>query len=254
MDMCAERDLIIMNIQLNNLTLAYERHPAVHHLSATIPQGVWLAIVGPNGAGKSTLLDTMAGLRPIQEGSIEGLDADKMAYLPQQTQLDKSFPISVYELVATGLWAQLGYSKSLSQQQHKQCNQAIVAVGLEGFEHRMINTLSGGQLQRSLFARVLLQNQPIILLDEPFNAIDAKTLCDLTDVIKQWHRNNQTIIMVTHDLNYVQTHCPTTLLLARECIDYGKTKEVLTKDNLHRARQLSEAFDEHASWCRQGAA
>ena len=243
-----------MSIQVKNLTQSYERHPAIHHLSATIPQGEWLAIVGPNGAGKSTLLNTMAGIMPVQQGSIEGLDANKVAYLPQQTQLDSSFPISVFELVATGLWTQLGYSKPLSQTQHEQCNEAIAAVGLEGFERRMINSLSGGQLQRSLFARVLLQNQPIILLDEPFNAIDATTLRDLTEVIKQWHNNNQTVIMVTHDINYVQTHCPTTLLLARECIGYGKTNEVLTLDNLQRTRQLSEAFDEHASWCRQGVA
>lgn len=252
--MCAERNFMKMNIQLNNLTLAYERHPAVHHLSASIPQGEWLAIVGPNGAGKSTLLNSMAGLMPIQQGSIEGLDAAKIAYLPQQTQLDKSFPISVFELVATGLWHQIGYAKTLDNQQQNECHKAIADVGLAGFEHRMINTLSGGQLQRSLFARVLIQNQPIILLDEPFNAIDTKTLHDLTGVIKQWHRNNQTIIMVTHDLNYVQSHCPSTLLLSRECIDYGKTSEVLTEDNLNRARQLSESFDEQASWCHQGAA
>ena len=176
--------LFIMSIQLNNLTLAYERHPAVHHLTATIAQGEWLAIVGPNGAGKSTLLNAMAGLTTADEGSIEGLCPDTVAYLPQQTQLDKSFPITVFELVATGLWAELGFSKSLSRPQHKQCEDAIAAVGLQGFEHRMINTLSGGQLQRSLFARVLLQDQAVILLDEPFNAIDAKTLSDLTQVIK----------------------------------------------------------------------
>ena len=107
--------LFIMSIQLNNLTLAYERHPAVHHLTATIAQGEWLAIVGPNGAGKSTLLNAMAGLTTAYEGSIEGLCPDTVAYLPQQTQLDKSFPITVFELVATGLWAELGFSKSLSR-------------------------------------------------------------------------------------------------------------------------------------------
>lgn len=242
-----------MSIQLNNLTLAYERHPAVHHLTATIAQGEWLAIVGPNGAGKSTLLNAMAGLTTAYEGSIEGLCPDTVAYLPQQTQLDKSFPITVFELVATGLWAELGFSKSLSRPQHKQCEDAIAAVGLQGFEHRMINTLSGGQLQRSLFARVLLQDQAVILLDEPFNAIDAKTLSDLTQVIKQWHQTERTVIMVTHDLDYVKQHCPQTLLLARECIGHGLTKDVLTGENLERAKQLSEAFDERARWCMQGA-
>jgi len=240
-----------VSIRLNNLTLAYERHPAVHHLNATIGQGEWLAIVGPNGAGKSTLLNAMAGLTTLHEGSIEGLCPKTVAYLPQQAQLNKSIPITVFELVVMGLWAKLGFSKSLSGSQHKQCIDAIAVVGLQGFKHRMINTLSGGQLQRCLFARVLLQDQPVILLDEPFNAIDLKTLADLTEVIKQWHQNNRTVIMVTHDLDYVQQHCPQTLLLARECLGHGATKDILIEENLRKAKQLSEAFDERANWCAQ---
>jgi zinc/manganese transport system ATP-binding protein len=243
-----------MSIHLNNLTLAYERHPAVHHLTATIKRGEWLAIVGPNGAGKSTLLNAMAGLTIIDEGSIEGLHPDNIAYLPQQTQLDRSFPITVFELVVTGLWRELGFSKSLSSLHYKHCSDAIAAVGLQGFEQRMIDTLSGGQLQRALFARVLVQDQPVILLDEPFNAIDEQSLFDLTDVIKQWHQNQCTIIMVTHDLDYVKQYCPNTLLLARECIGYGLTNDVLTQENLQRARQLSEAFDKNATVCFHGAA
>ena len=243
-----------MTISLNNLTLTYERHPAVHHLNATINQGDWLAIVGPNGAGKSTLLNAMAGLIPIAEGSIHGLSPDDIAYLPQQTQLDKSFPMTVLELVSTGLWQALGYSNSLTETQEGRCIDAVAAVGLNGFEHRLIGTLSGGQLQRSLFARVLLQDQPIILLDEPFNAIDRQTLMDLTEVINQWHRGRRTVIMVTHDLDYVKEHCPKTLLLARECIAQGATKDILTEDNIKRVRHLSEAFDDNAPWCQRGAA
>ena len=243
-----------MTISLNNLTLAYERHPAVHHLNATINQGDWLAIVGPNGAGKSTLLNAMAGLTSIHEGSIDGLRFDNVAYLPQQTRLDKSFPMTVHELVSTGLWQALGYFNSLTSTQADQCANALAAVGLHGFERRLIGSLSGGQLQRSLFARVLLQDQPIILLDEPFNAIDRQTLVDLTEVIHQWHRGKRTVIMVTHDLDYVKEHCPKTLLLARECIAQGATEEILSEDNIQRARHLSEAFDDNAPWCHRGAA
>ncbi|MDG1661952.1 MAG: ABC transporter ATP-binding protein [Pseudomonadales bacterium] len=243
-----------MTIHVTNLTLTYERHPAIHHLTATIPQGEWLAIVGPNGAGKSTLLNAMAGLSTIDEGTINGLDPRTVAYLPQQAQLDKSFPITVLQLVMTGLWEELGFSKSLSHADCERCQEAIAAVGLQGFEHRMIGTLSGGQLQRSLFARVLVQNQPVILLDEPFNAIDTKTLSDLTKVIEQWHENKRTIIMVTHDLEYAKQYCPRTMLLARECISQGPTKKVLTTENLERARKLSENFDEDANDCMQGAA
>ena len=242
---------ITMTIHINNLTLTYDRHPAVHHLTTTIGNGEWLAIVGPNGAGKSTLLSALSGLGKINQGSIDGVSPDEIAYLPQQTRLDNSFPISVFELVSTGLWSTLGFFKPLTQAQHLRCKNALKTVGLQGFEHRMIHTLSGGQLQRALFARVLLQDQPVILLDEPFNAIDAKTLADLTRVIQQWHQQERTIIMVTHDLEYVQQYCPQTLLLARECIGHGSTPNIITKDNLRRAKQLSESFDDQAQWCQR---
>ncbi len=254
MGVSSASDLSIMTIQLNNLTLTYDRHPAVHHLSTTIQKGEWLAIVGPNGAGKSTLLNAMAGLSAVDEGAIDGLQPDMVAHLPQQTQLDKSFPVTVFELVATGLWPHIGFAKPLNSEHYKKCESAIAAVGLQGFENRMINTLSGGQLQRSLFARVLLQDQPVILLDEPFNAIDTKTLADLTQVIRQWHQDSRTVIMVTHDLDYVREHCPEALLLARECIAKGASKTVLTSENLKRATRLSEAFDERNNWCLRGVA
>ena len=238
-----------MSVRINNLTISYDHHPAVHHLDMFINQGDWLAIVGPNGAGKSTLLNALAGVITEYEGDIEGLYPESIAYLPQQSQLDKSFPITVYDLVSTGLWNELGFSRGFNANQHNKCEEALEAVGLHGFENRLIGSLSGGQLQRSLFARVLIQDQHIILLDEPFNAIDTKTLIDLTSIIKKWHENNRTVIMVTHDLDYVREHCPKSLLLARERIDFGVTKSVLTEKNLRHARTLSEAFDTHAVWC-----
>lgn len=247
-------DGVIVSIQLKNLTLVYEKHPAVHHLTATIERGDLLAIVGPNGAGKSTLLNALAGLTRVEDGSISGLNPDEVSYLPQQTQIDKSFPLTVAELVATGFWSSVGFHESIGRKQQLQSEAAIAAVGLQGFEGRMINTLSGGQMQRTLFARVLLQDLPIILLDEPFNAIDAKTVLDLTQVIKSWHQDKRTIVMVSHDMEYVHEHCPKTLLLAREKIGYGITHEVLTKDNIKRAQHLCEAFDESAIWCKKEVA
>lgn len=238
-----------MRICLNNLTLAYDRHPVVHHLTATIAPGELLAVVGPNGAGKSTLLNTLAGLSPIHEGSIEGLCPDQVAYLPQQPRLDDSFPISVLELVASGLWPVLGANRSVSGSSLQKCVAAIDTVGLQGFEDRPINSLSGGQLQRTLFARVLLQDRPVILLDEPFNAIDARTMSDLTQVIRQWQVAERVVIIVTHDLDYVRSYCSQTLLLARACIAHGSTASVLTPANLKKARRHIEAYDENASWC-----
>ena len=177
--------------------------------------------------------------------------ANKIAYLPQQSQLDKSFPITVYDLVTTGLWEKIGFTRGITKEQKKICESALYAVGLEGFEDRLIGTLSGGQLQRTLFARVLVQDQKVILLDEPFNAIDTATLLDLTKIIQHWNKIERTVIMVTHDLEYVKEYCPKSLLLARECIDIGNTKTVLSNKNLKRARELSEAFDNDATWCME---
>ena len=119
---------------------------------------------------------------------------------------------------------------------------AIEAVGLKGFEDRIIGTLSGGQLQRCLFARVILQDQQIILLDEPFSAIDNKTLIDLTELINVWHASNHTVVLVTHDLNYVREYFPKSLLLACSPIDFGDTEIVLTEQNLQIAKEFSESF------------
>ncbi|MEO1019291.1 MAG: ATP-binding cassette domain-containing protein, partial [Pseudomonadota bacterium] len=131
---------------------------------------------------------------------------------------------------------------------------AITAVGLTGFEQRIIGTLSGGQMQRVLFARLLLQDAPIILLDEPFNAIDTKTAADLMALIQRWHREARTIIAASHDLEQIHCHFPESLLIARELVAHGVTEKVLTADNLFRARQLCEAFDDHAPVCERHAA
>ena len=127
--------------------------------------------------------------------------------------------------------------------------EALAAVGLVGFERRLIGELSVGQLQRVLFARLLMQDAPIILLDEPFNALDTRTADDLLQVVLNWHRQARTVIAVLHDMNMVLAHFPQTLLLAREVIAWGDSAQVLAPENLAQARQTSEYWDERAPWC-----
>ncbi|KJS36798.1 MAG: ABC transporter [Rhodospirillaceae bacterium BRH_c57] len=239
------------HIVFDNVTLGYERHPAVHHLDAVLAPGTLTAVVGPNGAGKSTLLKGIIGtLRPL-EGRIalKGIARDQIAYLPQQAEMDRSFPVSVFDMVAMGLWRHIGPFRGLSRQYEDRVHEAMAAVGLTGFEHRAVGSLSGGQMQRALFARLLLQDAPIILLDEPFNAIDTRTASDLLALIKRWHGEERTVVAVLHDLDQVREHFTDTLLLARELVAAGPTAEVMTADNLFRARQLCEAFDEQAAIC-----
>jgi zinc/manganese transport system ATP-binding protein len=242
-------------LTFDRVTFGYEGHPAVHHLAGTVKPGTLLAVIGPNGSGKSTLLKGLVGaLRPL-EGHIdlEGLARQDIAYLPQQAEIDRTFPITVSELVAMGLWRKTGAWRTITTQHRETIARAISAVGLEGFEKRTLDTLSGGQLQRALFARVLTQDSPLILLDEPLNAIDNKTAADLIALIHRWHKEKRTVIAVLHDLDLVKEQFPQALLLARKPIAWGKTADVVTSANLLRARSMSESWDETAPWC-SGAA
>jgi zinc/manganese transport system ATP-binding protein len=233
-------------IRLDDLTLGYDGHPAVHHLTGAFAIGSLTAIVGPNGSGKSTLLKGIMGqLKPLG-GSIER--HGDIAYLPQAAEIDRSFPATVAELVGLGLWKQRGAFAGLGAAGREQIAAALHAVGLDGFTRRPIDTLSGGQMQRALFARVLLQDAPIVLLDEPFAAVDEKTVHDLMALVLHWHNEGRTIIAVLHDLELVRRYFPSTLLLAREPLVWGSTVVALGPDNLKLARAMHEAWDDHAPW------
>ncbi len=178
-------------LRFHNLTLGYDRHPAVHHLDGAVEKGALSAIVGPNGAGKSTLFKGITGAITPLAGSIErdGLDARDIAYLPQVADIDRTFPINVYDMVAMGLWRTSGLFGGIGRQGSRHSSKrAIATVGLTGFEKRSIGTLSGGQMQRMLFARLLVQDARVIVLDEPFTAIDERAATDLLDLVRQLAR------------------------------------------------------------------
>jgi zinc/manganese transport system ATP-binding protein len=240
-------------ITFRDLTLGYVRHPAVHHVTGEVRRGELLAIVGPNGAGKSTLLKGIIGeLKPLS-GSIErdGLAKSDIAYLPQQIEIDRSFPISVFDCVAMGLWRKIGAWRGIDGKRNDEVARALATVGLVDLASRPVGALSGGQFQRVLFARLLLQDAALILLDEPFRAVDTKTVADLIALILRWHGEGRTVLAALHDIEQVRAHFPATLLLAREVVAWGETRKVLTPANLARSRQLVEAFDEHAPVCER---
>ena len=230
-------------IDIQNLTLGYDRHPAVSHVQAKIIEGSLTAVVGPNGAGKSTLLKGVVGaLAPLAGRVLIGsIGRESIAYLPQQSDIDRSFPLSVVDLVAMGLWREIGPFGWINQKRRSRVDAAIAAVGLTGFETRVIGSLSGGQMQRTLFARLLLQDAAIVLLDEPFVSVDARTMADLISVIQNWHKEGRTVLAVLHDNDTVSAHFPDTLMLARELVAHGPTSQVLTAENQFRARQMCEA-------------
>jgi zinc/manganese transport system ATP-binding protein len=241
-------------IAFENLTLGYERHPAVHHLTGEVRRGELLALIGPNGAGKSTLLKGIMGQLPALGGALRlnvgGIR--EIAYLPQQVDIDRSFPIAVFDCVAMGLWKEVGIWRSIGADGRQAVLDALATVGLEDFEDRTVGTLSGGQFQRVLFARLLLQDASIILLDEPFRAVDSKTIDDLIGLILHWHSEGRTIMAALHDLDQVRAYFPRTLVLARELVAWGETGSVLAPEILSRARRLCEAWDEDAEVCERG--
>ena len=242
-------------ITFRDLTLGYDRHPAVHHLDGAVKDGALLALIGPNGAGKSTLLKGIVGLLPPLAGAIELKSAaGGVAYLPQIAEIDRSFPLSVYDLVAMGLWRSAGLAGRIGRRERDTIEKALATVGLQGFEDRSIGTLSGGQMRRALFARLLLQDARLILLDEPFASLDAGTVADLLDLIRRWHAEERTVIAVLHDYEMVRERFPEALLLARTPVAWGPTGEVLKPENLLRARRMSEAFDDRAAVCETYAA
>ncbi|EGE59496.1 UNVERIFIED_ORG: zinc/manganese transport system ATP-binding protein [Rhizobium esperanzae] len=237
-------------IRLDDLTVAYDRHPAVHHVSGAFAPGSLTAIAGPNGAGKSTLLKAIMGeLRPA-EGRVEHrLARAEFGYLPQAAEIDRRFPISIIDTVMLGAWKSRGAFGRVAPADVKRAGEALAAVGLDGFDRRHVGSLSAGQFQRVLFARLLLQDAGVILLDEPFTAIDARTTRDLLDIVSRWHGEGRTVIAVLHDFELVRTHFPETLLLARELVGWGPTADVMSSANLMKARAMAERWDEDAAAC-----
>jgi zinc/manganese transport system ATP-binding protein len=210
-----------------------------------------LAVLGPNGGGKSTLLKGISGaIRPL-DGQIHL--TQPVAYLPQSAEIDRSFPINVFDLVAMGLIPSRGLMGRVSRKDNERVTQALAKVGLVGFEERAIGTLSGGQMQRALFARLILQDAPIFLLDEPLTAVDEKTATDLISLLRNWHQQGRTIITVLHDLALIRREFPESLLLARDVIAWGASDAVLTEANLQRARHMAEAHDPFAAACERAA-
>lgn len=236
-------------LTFSDLTLGYNSHAAVHHLNGSVKVGSLTAVVGANGSGKSTLMKGIVGVLKPMAGACVVAPGARIAYLPQQSELDRSFPARIVDLVSLGLWPKRGLLGRFRREDREAVSTALKAVGLAGFEDRPIDTLSGGQLQRALFARVLVQDADIILLDEPFNAVDAKTVIDLIALIKRWHGERRTVMVVAHDLELVRANFPETLLLARQPVAWGNTVDTLDAENLLRARRFDEAWHDDAPWC-----
>ena len=230
-------------VTLRNLTVVYRDRIAVEAVSGVFAAGSLTAIVGPNGAGKTTLLQAIAGLVRPRSGSIEVATAvvpADLAYLPQSPAVDRDFPISVLEFAALGGWRTVGVLGRAPRDLRSRGLGALEAVGLGEQTDRMIGELSVGEFRRALFARVIVQDAAIVLLDEPFAGVDAGTSEELLRLVRRWHGEGRTVMAVLHDVEQVLATFPETLLLARKAIAWSGTAKALSTENIVAAGLRSE--------------
>lgn len=229
-------------ITVRDVSVYYGHHLALQGVSGVFVRGSLTAVAGPNGSGKSTLLKTIAGVLRPTRGSISfaGNRRPNIAYLPQVAGLQHDFPISVLDVVLTGFYPQAGEAGSLSREQKQAALSALRDVGLAGFENRLISDLSGGELQRALFARVIVQNAEVILLDEPFSAVDAATTARLIQLLLTWHAEGRTIICVLHDLLLIKKYFPESMVLHGKCLGSGHTHQMFEQKLLSFDLDMAE--------------
>jgi zinc/manganese transport system ATP-binding protein len=196
-------------------------------VSGEFASGSLTAVVGANGAGKSTLLAAIAGVKRLAGGAVDRPARQRLAYLPQLAAIDREYPLTVSELITLGGWREFGAFRCPGTALRTRAAAVAETVGLAGRLERPIGEISVGELQRALFARLILQDAAVILLDEPFAAVDAQTISVLLNQVTQWRQEGRTVIAVLHDLELVQAHFPSTVVLARRCVAWGATEMAL---------------------------
>lgn len=228
------------SLVVTDLTVSYNRVPALHHISFQVCCGQSVALLGPNGAGKSTLLKTLAGLVQRESGTvrfhgrdIQGATQD-FAYLPQRGLIDWDFPTTVRGLVEMGRYMRLGWYRSYGKADEDAVSQAIASMALEDLEDRQISALSGGQQQRAFLARALAQQAHVVLLDEPFTGLDKPNQDKLQALIRQLREQGKLVIASHHDLASVAAVFDQAILLNGELIASGPVDEVLHPEHLDR--------------------
>ena len=225
-------------IALSDVNAGYDGNVILKNLTFNISQGAHVALLGPNGAGKSTLFKIITGLLPVLSGRIvihgskPGEMRDCVAYVPQRNEVNWSFPATIFDVVMMSRYGRCREKFITREDDEKAVRHALEILSLQKLEKLPINQLSGGQQQRVFLARALAQEPHILLLDEPFNGIDAPTLDVMLSVLKQLEKEGVTVVVSTHDLELASRHFPQVMLLNREMIAYGDTEKSLTRHNI----------------------
>lgn len=240
-------------LEVRRLTVSYGGRPVLWDVDATFPAGALSAVVGPNGAGKSTLLRAALGLVPVDAGQalVEHRPArearDRVAYVPQRDAVDWDFPITVREVVEMGRYRATGWLRRVSRAHRAAVDDCIDRVGMSGLADRQIGRLSGGQRQRIFLARALAQDAPVLVMDEPFAGIDARTEAALLTLLGELRDAGRSVIVVHHDLATVRAAFDWALLLNVRTVGCGPVAPTLAPDRVRRAYGAATVGDRDGS-------
>jgi ABC-type Mn2+/Zn2+ transport system ATPase subunit len=233
------------HLDLQGVSVAYNHHLALDHLTLRVLHGDKVALVGPNGAGKTTLFKAVLGLIPLSAGSVRIHDVpmsahtDCIAYIPQREEVDWHFPVNVEDVVMMGRYGHLGWFHRPGQHDRAIVARCLEQMDIASLARQAISDLSGGQQQRVFLARALAQEPHILLMDEPFTGVDISTQEATLGLLDQLQEQQVTIIISTHDLNLAAARFSQVLLLNHKLIAFGKPQEVFTPETLR------SAFAEH---------
>ncbi|MFQ9978101.1 ABC transporter ATP-binding protein [Clostridium cadaveris] len=216
-------------ITCKNTSFAYDGRIVAKNLNFSVESGDYLCIVGENGAGKSTLMKGILQLKSPSSGNIymgEGLKADEIGYLPQQTEIQKDFPADVFEIVLSGCLNRLKIRPFYGKSEKRLVDEKLEQLGIASLKHHCYRELSGGQQQRVLLARALCATKKILILDEPAAGLDPIVTGELYDLIAKINREQKlTVIMVSHDIQSVLRYSNKVLHLDREQLFFGTVGE-----------------------------
>ena len=217
-------------IKIENLSAGYDRKTVLHDINLEISEKDFLGIIGPNGGGKTTLMKVILGLLKPSEGKItfydNGMPVEQLeiGYLPQYNSIDKKFPISVYEVILSGLNRQKSLFSRFTKEHHERVKETISMMGLEGMENKPIGQLSGGQMQRALLGRAIVSNPKAIILDEPNTYIDKRFEARLYSLLEEINKQ-RAVILVSHDIGSV-LQTVKSIACVNATLDYHPQSEV----------------------------
>ncbi len=227
-------------LSIHDMTVAYHRKPVIWDIDYNAEPGELTAIVGPNGAGKSTLLASVLDLVPRVSGHVQFFgkpyhqQRSRVGYVPQRESVDWDFPVNALDVVAMGLYRQIGWCRRVTKPFRQRAMEALQQVGMEAYARRQISQLSGGQQQRVFLARALVQDADLYLMDEPFAGVDAATERAIIDILHHLRSQGKTALVVHHDLQTVREYFDHVLLLNMRLVAAGPTHEVFTDENLRK--------------------